>query len=50
MHGVNGSNGSNVLDRVELGHSNVYAGVLDHVQCLAVETVQVQVGKPNRVN
>jgi len=48
--GVSGRDGSNVLERVELGHSNVYARVLDHALCLAVETVRAQVGKLNRVN
>ena len=50
MPGVSGRVGSNVLERAELGHNNVYARVLDHALCLAVGTVRAQVGKLNRVN
>lgn len=44
---MNGRTGSSAQGHVELGHSNVYARVLDHGQRLVAKTAPAQVEKQN---
>lgn len=44
---MNGRTGSSAQGHAELGHSNVYARVLDHGQRLVAKTAPAQVAKQN---